>query len=125
MNRPNASSPRPISSGCWCARAAAALRRVRFLTRDGVFGRGLAGRFFRAMSATSTAGPPTLPGYPSEEMRSTSSRMNASASMSDADVRVRLPADAPAQVAVRPAAAELLAAVDLHSDVDASRRSRA
>ena len=63
MNRPNASSPRPISSGCWCAGAAAALRRVRFLTRDGVFGRGLAGRFFRAHEARLRRPVrPTLPG---------------------------------------------------------------
>ena len=51
--------------------------------------------------------------------------MNASASMSTADVRVRLPADAAAQVDVRPAAAELAPAVDPDAGVHASRRSRA
>src|SRR5436190_15064179 len=52
MNRPNAASPRPISSGWWCPRG---FRVVRFLTREGVFGRTLLGRFLRAMGALSTA----------------------------------------------------------------------
>src|SRR4051794_39091431 len=56
MNRPNAASPSPISSGCWCPLGF----RVRFLTRDGVFGRTLRGRFLAATRTLSGAGGPFL-----------------------------------------------------------------
>src|SRR3954452_948089 len=66
-NTPRAPRQRPINSGCWCACASAdrpvprRLRTVRFLTRLGVFGVALWGRFLRAMRRTSLFRRSVLP----------------------------------------------------------------
>src|SRR6266571_9525200 len=51
---PTPASPSPDSSGVKCPRVAALRARLRFLTREGVFGRSLVGRFLGAMGASST-----------------------------------------------------------------------
>src|SRR3989442_13092065 len=54
---PRATSPSPISSGCWCPRCLRDLP-LRFLIRAGVFGRSLAGRFLAATRTVSRCGWP-------------------------------------------------------------------
>src|SRR6266436_2173899 len=57
---PRPARPRPTSSGWWWARPFVFFPR-RFLTRDGVFGDVLWGRFLRAMRGTSRSRGSVLP----------------------------------------------------------------
>src|SRR5918912_994675 len=58
---PSATSPRPQSSGC-CSARGRAVRCLRFLIRDGLFGRSLVLRFVRGMRPRSRTGRRTLLG---------------------------------------------------------------
>ena len=105
MNRPNARAPGRSARDAGARGAAAAFRRVRFFTRDGVFGRG-PGRALLPRHGRDFAGAGrTL-------LRASRARRSARRAGSrtrrvdlDRDVRVRLAAARPRQVDVRPAAA--------------------
>src|SRR5262249_41933495 len=114
-NTPAARSPSPTSSALWWPRAR--LRR-RFLTRAGVFGRGLAGRYGVLAPSWATARRTTgllLRRSLAESRQAVRDQLDETASVDvEADGRVRrVGLEAAAPVHVRPPATLLPAAVDL------------